>query len=100
VTGVGRLFLVLWLALFAVQTSDLVAAVAPDGCLAATGDPAGDSCPDGCARCICCARVSLFVPHVVPAGFTGTFADIPAHPIVGFASSAEPHGILHVPKTR
>jgi hypothetical protein len=95
-----RLFLVLWLALFAVQTSDLLAAVSPDECAESDAGAADDACPDDCARCVCCARAAVFVAHAVPP-----LAGVPVAPLPIVApgdrpSSADPHGILHVPKTR
>ncbi len=100
VSRVTRLFLVVWLALFAVQTSDLVAAVAPDGCTEYSTRSGSDPCPDGCARCVCCARVAVFVPQGMDAVASGPRSDIPVPPSIDRISSAEPRGILHVPKTR
>jgi hypothetical protein len=95
----GRACLVLWLALFSLQTSDLIAAVAPDGCVEQS-ESSSDPCQEGCPRCVCCARLP---PCVAQAS-----ADLdsePAVPVVAPRSielppAAEPHGILHVPRPR
>ena len=96
---VVRLFLALWLAVFAVQTTDLWAVVAPDGCTESTDASAPDDCRDGCLRCVCCARVPVFVTqNPVPAaspGFVIAGAIVRELPIADPASRA----IYHVPKT-
>jgi hypothetical protein len=95
-----RLVLAVWLALFASQTAGLMAAVAPDGCVEDGRGSASDSCPDSCARCLCCARVPPLVTPLV--------SEISAAPLTGpalpstnsSATSADPGGIFHVPRTR
>lgn len=96
----GRLFLALWLALFAVQTSDLIATVVPDECVESDAGTADDACPDDCARCVCCARVPVFVPHVAAVAAGEPIVPRPIPPSSDAATSAEPHGIFHIPKTR
>ena len=95
-----RLFLALWLALFAVQTSDLIAAVSPDECVESRGGAADDACPDSCARCLCCARGPVFVPHAAVPAAGEPMVPLPVPPSSDSATSGEPHGIFHVPKTR
>jgi hypothetical protein len=92
----GRVFLAVWLALFAVQASDLVAAVAPDGCVE---ESSADPCPERCARCVCCTRVPLCVPLIALVISAEAMTEIATVPPREFVSSADPHGILHVPKT-
>ena len=94
----GRLFLAAWLALFAIQSSDLLAAVAPDDCVEETRRSAGDPCSDNCARCVCCARIPVFVPQpLVPTPTDDvTVADPP--PPLDSSTTAAPRGVFHVPK--
>ncbi len=93
-----RLFLALWLAVFTVQATDLLAVVAPDRCAESTDASAPDDCRDGCLRCICCARVPVFVAqNPAPAtspGFVIAEAIVPERPIADPASRA----IYHVPR--
>lgn len=93
-----RLFLALWLAVFAVQTTDLVALVAPDECTERSGASAPDDCRDGCLRCVCCARVPVFEAHSkLPAGTpapTITNAVMRIRPV----PDPGPRAIYHVPK--
>ena len=96
--GVVRLFLALWLAAFAVQTTDLVAAVVPDECTEDTRGSAGDPCSDDCARCVCCARLPVFVPQVVGSTPLGVLDTADPLPPVAPSTSPLPRGILHVPK--
>ena len=94
-----RVLLALWLAAFSVQTTDLVALVAPDGCTEETRGSSSDPCDDGCPRCLCCARAAVFIPQALPPART----DIVARPIVTPSSdsliTAIPRGIFHVPKS-
>jgi hypothetical protein len=95
---VVRFLLAIWLAAFAAQTTDLFASVIPDGCVEETRGSAGDACPENCARCVCCARLPVFVPQLlapVPAD-TGGATEPPA-PLAP-STNAPPLGILHVPK--
>lgn len=93
-----RLFLALWLALFAVQTSELIAVVSPDGCVESSAGAPGDACPDACTRCICCARVAVVILDISPAGtpvpVTRALVPAPSH----LAPDPCPRGILHVPR--
>jgi hypothetical protein len=96
--GVARLFLAVWCAAFAIQTTDVLALIAPDACTEDVQGSAVDPCPEGCPRCLCCARVPTFVPQttteliVQPEPFAG--AASPVDP----STTASPHGIYHVPK--
>ena len=93
-----RVFLTLWLAAFAVQTTDLLATVIPDSCVEDTRGSAADPCPENCARCVCCARLPVFVPHVLaPTAADVLGVDDPLPPIERTTNPA-PRGILHVPK--
>jgi hypothetical protein len=93
----GRLFLALWLALFAVQTCDLIAAIAPDGCVEESGAP-NDRCPDSCARCVCCARAAAFIPQG-PAHSPGAeIARAVVQPPLAPSTTPSPRAVFHVPK--
>jgi hypothetical protein len=93
-----RLFLALWLVVFAVQVTDLIAAVAPDACVSEAGSSATDSCPQNCARCVCCSRVSVFVPQVIvsASAHVATLL-VPVSPSDSPISTVA-RRILHVPK--
>jgi hypothetical protein len=94
---VARVWLAVWLALFTAQSADLVAILLPDECGIATAEDAGrDPCPDGCVRCVCCARVAVTVtaPDLTP----GSEVALDPLPFIGRLSLPHPHGILHVPK--
>lgn len=95
---VKRFLLVLWLAAFAVQTSEVLAAVAPDQCVEDTGS-ASDPCPEQCARCVCCARVPSSIAPVLTIAAIEMPADVVPRAPERQLPSAEPHRILHVPKT-
>jgi len=94
-----RLFLALWLAVFALQTTDLLTVVAPDGCIESTGASTPDDCRDGCLRCVCCARVPVFVSQSwVPAaspGFVLAASSARERPL----ADPGPRAIYHVPKS-
>ena len=95
---VVRLFLAVWLAAFVVQTTDLLASIIPDDCVEDTRGSAADPCSDNCARCVCCARPPVFVPHILATPPSDVLAaDDPLSPIDRVTSPA-PRGILHVPK--
>ena len=96
--GVVRLFLVIWLAAFAVQSTELLAGVVPDDCVEETRG-AADSCPQNCARCVCCARLPMFVAPVLTQASLDTPASAAILPPTDFSTSAFPRGVLHVPKT-
>jgi hypothetical protein len=88
----------MWLVLFSVQASDLVAAIAPDGC---TEEAAGsaDACADACLHCICCARPSLFVAPAAQADAAATAVRVVSPSRIDSFTDAVPRGILHVPKS-
>ena len=100
VDAVARLFLAVWIVLFSVQASELLAAVVPDDCVEDVRGTDEDPCPDNCARCVCCAGLPVSVtppPGRVPAeAMVATATGLPGD----FFVSHDPHGILHVPKTR
>ena len=93
-----QLFLSLWLAAFAIQSANLLAAVVPDECVEDTRGSSADPCSDDCARCVCCARVPVFVPQMLAPATSTTFDVAEALPPIDFSTSPEPRGILHVPK--
>lgn len=96
----ARLFLAVWVTLFAVQASELLAAVMPDDCVEDVRGSAEDPCPDNCARCVCCAQLPVSVTPL-PAGVPAEAAATTAVALPGdLVVSADPRGILHVPKTR
>ena len=96
-----RVFLAIWLGVFSVQGADLLTVLAPDDCLElATDNSTGDPCPDTCARCVCCARVAMSVSAEVMSAPVDRPVAAAALAEFEFPTSAEPHGILHVPKTR
>jgi hypothetical protein len=94
---VARLFLAVWLAAFAVQTTDVLAAVAAETCDEESG-AAFDPCPEACAHCLCCARVTASMPQnpPVPLGADGQRGGTPAP--LDPSTTASPHGVYHVPK--
>ena len=96
-----RLFLAVWLVAFSLQSADVFALVAPDGCAElGQADGAGDRCPDdSCATCICCARRPG--PAATPVTLEFEPPAIAASPaVISLSSSASPRQILHVPKAR
>jgi hypothetical protein len=95
---VVRLFLAVWLAAFAVQSTDLLATVVPDDCVEDTRGSAGDPCPENCARCVCCARLTVFVRQALTSTPADTVVDVAPVPLIDRYTSAAPRGILHVPK--
>ncbi len=96
-----RLLLVVWLGVFSFQSGNLLVLVAADDCVQlATDRTAGDPCPDTCARCVCCARVAASVSSDVMSAPVDRPVVAAALAEFDFPTSAEPHGILHVPKTR
>jgi len=94
-----RLFLALWLAAFALQTTDLLTVVAPDRCIESTGASTADDCRDGCLRCICCARVSVFVTQSCAPVTSPGLAVIPTASRVRPVADPGARAIYHVPKT-
>lgn len=93
-----RLFLAVWLAAFAVQTTDLLASVIPDDCVEDTRGSGADPCPERCARCVCCARLPVFVPQVAASTPTDARVTADALPTIDPSTSPHPRGVLHVPK--
>lgn len=96
----GRLFLAVWLAVFAFQVADLGAILSPDDCvLSVSENSSNDPCPDGCVRCVCCARTSIPASPVIAVGPADTEVTLkPLTPADPF-SNAHPLGIFHVPKS-
>jgi hypothetical protein len=95
---VVRVCIVLWLAVFTIQSADLLTIVAPDSCTEEVQGSAADPCSDGCARCVCCARVPVFIPRAVPLVAEGEVAR-PEPVLPGDApTDPTPRGIFHVPK--
>jgi hypothetical protein len=92
------LFVVVWLAAFAVQSADVLALVADDACAADVSGTESDPCPDGCSRCLCCARVPVFVPQIAPGSVVQQAARLSPIPFVGPTTTPSPHGVYHVPK--
>jgi hypothetical protein len=93
----GRLFLALWLALFAVQTCDVIAAIAPDGCVEESGAP-DDRCPESCARCVCCARVAAFLPPGPATSPVAGLVRATVAPPLDPSTTPSPRAVFHVPK--
>lgn len=92
------MFLGLWLAAFAVQTTDLIAAVAPDSCTEEAGGAPNDTCPEDCPSCVCCARVPVCVPpgvQPINVGLTGSRGLLA---FIDPSTTPSPQGVFHVPK--
>jgi hypothetical protein len=95
---VARLLLAGWLSVFALQTSDLIVLVAGDTCSDEIRGAAGDSCPQNCPRCVCCAQRLPVVTVALagaPADPAPALIDPPSTPAL---PSPPAHRILHVPK--
>jgi hypothetical protein len=92
------LFLAVWLAAFTVQTTDALTWLARDTCTEETRGSAADPCDDGCPRCVCCARVPVFIPAVVPVAVAVNGTETAAFPPIEPSSTPSPHRIYHVPK--
>jgi len=90
--------LLVWLAAFAVQSTDLLATVIPDACVEDARGSTTDPCPDDCARCVCCARVPAFVPHLMTSAPSATPGVADTLAPIDPSTSPEPRGILHIPK--
>ena len=95
---VVRLFLAVWLAAFAVQTTDLLASVVPDECVEDTQGSGADPCPERCTRCVCCARLPVFVPPVAAPAPTAAPVTADALQTIDPSTTPHPRGVLHVPK--
>ena len=93
-----RVFLVLWLAVFSVQTSGIVAAVAADDCVDFAADERTDTCPDICLRCVCCARMTVVPSLLAEPCASAVVTATPSAPVAPRLTTAHPPGILHVPK--
>ena len=94
-----RIFLACWLAVFALQSADVLALVAPDGCFETAEGGDDDGCPDqGCPRCLCGARIPVPLTTTVTAGLEPPAVLAP--PVfLPPATAASPRRILHVPKS-
>jgi hypothetical protein len=95
---VPRLFLAVWLAVFAVPAIDLLAVIAPDSCTEETAGSAMDPCQEGCPRCLCCARVSAFIPALPDVVSSPARAAVTALPQPPGVTPLVLHPIFHVPK--
>ena len=95
---VARLLLAVWLSAFMVQTTDLLTLVAPDECAGETRGSATDPCRDGCPRCLCCARVPVFVPQVATIVVGHQIIRDGVLPPGDPSTTPSPHGVYHVPK--
>jgi hypothetical protein len=93
------LFLALWLALFSVQSADIVALVAPDDCFdVGQSDDRQDPCPDFCPRCVCCVRIAVSPSFGPRIGIEPpTIAVVPV--VLDSFTNPQPRVIFHVPKT-
>jgi hypothetical protein len=96
--AVARLFIAVWLAVFTVQAADLLTIVAPDSCTEDVQGSAADPCADGCARCVCCARVPVFLPQGGVASLDGALVRTAPVPPLAPSTTPSPRGVLHVPK--
>ncbi|HEY1303853.1 MAG TPA: hypothetical protein VGF24_09920 [Vicinamibacterales bacterium] len=95
----ARVLLALWLGLFAMQATDVLAFVAPDDCVGGCSSSRDDACQTGtCMRCVCCARtVAPVTPVTVVLSSTASVVvDVPS--FTEFVPSPDPRGILHIPK--
>ena len=93
-----RLFLAIWLGVFALESGGVLAALVPDGCVELpVSRSTDDGCPDTCPRCVCCMRLAVVVsPALVSSMADSAWTDWLAP--VGSSSDPSPRGILHVPK--
>jgi len=87
-----------WLAAFVGQSTDLLASMIPDDCVEDTRGSGTDPCPENCARCVCCARVPVFVPQVLASAPSDAPVIADSLPPTDRQTSPAPRGILHVPK--
>jgi hypothetical protein len=97
---VGRWFLAVWLVALSIESTDLLALMAPDECLELAGDSsATDPCPDVCFRCFCCARTTV-MPSLTPKAAPAPALVTPSLRKAGDAERvAHPLDIFHVPKS-
>ena len=92
------MFLTVWLAAFAIQSTELLASVVPDSCVEGTQGSPADPCQDNCARCVCCARVPIFILQVnLPT--SGILVSAVSFPPIERSTISFPQTIFHVPKT-
>ena len=96
--AVARLFLAVWLAAFTLQAADLLTIVAPDACTEDVRGSAADPCADGCARCVCCARVAVFLPQGLPVALDESIARAAEVSPLAPSTTPSPRGVFHVPK--
>ena len=99
---VRRTLVLLIVVLCAVQSTQLIAFIAPDDCLElSSGGNQGedDDCPTQCARCLCCARRPLPVPEASVHAPDAQMAPstVPVDLLV--QSSGSPQDVFHVPRT-
>lgn len=96
--SVARIFLAVWLAGFAVQATDLLTVIAPDDCTEETRGSASDPCSDGCPRCMCCARVPVFIPQAALLTGSPLLEEAVLLPPADRWTTPSPAAIFHVPK--
>jgi hypothetical protein len=94
-----RLFLTVWLAAFAIQSTDLLATVVPDSCVEDAPGSASDQCPQNCARCVCCARLSVGILQALSGDPIDCAGELVALTPIPPLTDAIPRGIFHIPKT-
>lgn len=92
-----RLFLAVWLGVFALDTSGAVALVAPDDCVALVDVEADEGCPDTCPRCVCCARAPGLASPTIMSGSNASTWTVWL-PLLEPVTHPAPRGILHIPK--
>jgi hypothetical protein len=94
---VARVFLAVWLAAFTLQTTEVLAVIAADTCAEDVLGSVADPCPEGCPRCVCCARISASVPQVMRAFVEHVKPTRPVPPLAP-STTPRPHKVFHVPK--
>ena len=94
----ARLFLAIWLSGFTVQATDLLTVVAPDDCTEETRGSAADPCKDVCPRCLCCARLPVFIPQAATLVNSPINEVAAAPPPADRWTTPSPHAIFHIPK--
>jgi hypothetical protein len=99
VRGVARVLFAVWLGLFALQASDVLAFVAPDDCIGDSSSSRDDACQAGtCMRCVCCARTVAPVTPVADVVSSSTSVVVDQPSCTEFLPSPAPRAILHIPK--
>ena len=71
--------------------------VVPDGCVEDTRGSTADPCPENCARCVCCARLPIFIPQIESPASDVLVTAVSLPPIQRSTIST-PQTIFHVPK--